>query len=533
MSEGTLFELPACEEGASSAPTGPKEARVLRPKREQLQWAAVDLESLVPLDHPARAIWGFWEKLDLSAFYEPIKAVVDRPGRPTTDPEVLLALWLLATVEGIGSARRLARLCEEHDAYRWVRGHVPINYHMLSDFRVAHQEALDDLLTQIIGSLMAAGAVTLERVAQDGMRVRASAGAASFRGKQGLEGCLEKARVQVERLVQEREHPDLGVTRRERGARERAAREREERVQQALGYLPQAKAKKERQRHTKAKAQRSKVTKARVSTTDPQARVMKMPDGGFRPAYNVELATDSAKGVIVGVAVTSEGTDAGQAAPMEEQVVRRTDQHPDSYLNGRRLCYPGGHHHSGATSCDRVRAGTPPAKQAGARALPTPLRGWTGSNHVEATDVHRGGQSRIQAKGLYGRMDQCSGTSSRSVPIQRTRACQSHQRYAACRRSPQPPALGGVVGVSRHSGEPQSPGGDIARKVAKALSQCRLPQRIPNSLKLANAFSSTTIALTTKGTSKHSQALRVIGCCQDVANAHHPHVLAEGPRYIT
>ena len=332
MSEGTLFELPACEEGASSAPTGPKEARVLRPKREQLQWAAVDLESLVPLDHPARAIWGFWEKLDLSAFYEPIKAVVDRPGRPTTDPEVLLALWLLATVEGIGSARRLARLCEEHDAYRWVRGHVPINYHMLSDFRVAHQEALDDLLTQIIGSLMAAGAVTLERVAQDGMRVRASAGAASFRGKQGLEGCLEKARVQVERLVQEREHPDLGVTRRERGARERAAREREERVQQALGYLPQAKAKKERQRHTKAKAQRSKVTKARVSTTDPQARVMKMPDGGFRPAYNVELATDSAKGVIVGVAVTSEGTDAGQAAPMEEQVVRRTDQHPDSYL---------------------------------------------------------------------------------------------------------------------------------------------------------------------------------------------------------
>ena len=153
-----------------------------------------------------------------------------------------------------------------------------------------------------------------------------------FVASRDWEGCLEKARVQVERLVQEREHPDLGVTRRERGARERAAREREERVQQALGYLPQAKAKKERQRHTKAKDQRSKVTKARASTTDPQARVMKMPDGGFRPAYNVELATDSAKGVIVGVAVTSEGTDAGQAAPMEEQVVRRTDQHPDSYL---------------------------------------------------------------------------------------------------------------------------------------------------------------------------------------------------------
>ena len=100
MSEGTLFELPACEERPTPAPTGREDARVLRPMRQQLQWAPVDLESLVPQDHPARAIWGFLEKLDLSAFYEPIKAVVDRPGRPTTDPQVLLALWLLATVEG-------------------------------------------------------------------------------------------------------------------------------------------------------------------------------------------------------------------------------------------------------------------------------------------------------------------------------------------------------------------------------------------------------------------------------------------------
>ena len=246
-------------------------------------------------------------------------------------PQVLLALWLLATVDGYRE-RPPAVASQEHDAYRWMRGHVPINYHMLSDFRVVHQEALDDLLTQTIGSLMAAGAVRLERVAQDGMRVRSSAGAASFRGEQGLETCLEEARAQVERLAKEREHPDPGVTRRERAARERAARERQERVHEALAYLPQAQAKKERQRRTKATAQRSKVTKARVSTTDPQASVMKMPDGGFRPAYNVELATDSANGVIVGVAVTSAGTDAGQASPMEEQVAMRTGQHPDSYL---------------------------------------------------------------------------------------------------------------------------------------------------------------------------------------------------------
>ena len=332
MSEETLFELPAIEENRAPAPTSPGEARVLRPVRNQLEWAVVDLESRLPQEHRARVIWSFLERLDLSAFYAPVKAVENRPGRPTTDPKALLALWLLATVDGIGSARRLARLCQEHDAYRWMRGNVPINYHMLSDFRVAHQEALDGLLTQIIGSLMAAGAVRLERVAQDGMRVRASAGAASFRGAQGLKKCMEEARAQVERLAQERERPDPGVTRRERAARERVAREREERVEEALSYLPRAQAKKERQLHTKATDQRPKVTKARVSTTDPQATVMKMPDGGFRPACNVELATDSANGIIVGVGVTSSGTDAGQAAPMEEQLVRRTGRHPESYL---------------------------------------------------------------------------------------------------------------------------------------------------------------------------------------------------------
>ena len=332
VSDATLFELPSPEKSRASAPRRAEETRVVRPMRNQLQWAAVDLDSLLPQDHRARAIWGFLEELDLSAFYGSIKAVVDGPGRPMTDPRVLLALWLLATVDGIGSARRLARLCEEHDAYRWLRGHVPINYHMLSDFRVAHQEALNELLTQIIASLMAADAVTLERVAQDGMRVRASAGAASFRGKKALEKCLKRARAQVQRLAQERGHPDPGVTQREQRAQERAARERQDRVRQALSYLPQAQAAKERQKKTRATAERAKVSAPRVSSTDPQARVMKMPDGGFRPAYNVELATDSAKGVIVGVAVTSEGTDAGQAVPMEEQVVERTGRHPKTYL---------------------------------------------------------------------------------------------------------------------------------------------------------------------------------------------------------
>ena len=332
MSEGTLFELPPVEEGVSAPPTRPEEARVLRPVRYQLQWLPRTLDEVLAEDHPARAIWGFLEKLDLSAFYGSIKATLDRPGRSTTDPQVLLAVWLLATVDGIGSARRLARLCQEHDAYRWLCGGVPINYHMLSDFRGAHPGALDELLTQIVASLTTAGAVTLERVAQDGMRVRASAGASSFRRQETLETHLEAARAQVERLAKEREHPDPGVNQRERAARERAARERVERVEQALDYLPQAQAAKERQQQTQAIAKRAKVSAPRVSSTDPEARVMKMPDGGFRPAYNVEVATDQAQGIIVGVTVIKEGTDAGQALPMEEQVVERTGRHPGAYL---------------------------------------------------------------------------------------------------------------------------------------------------------------------------------------------------------
>ena len=185
MSEGTLFELPAAEESKAPAATRPEEARVLRPVRAQLQWMPRDLETELAPDHAARAIWSFLDRLNLSAFYRDIKVVLDKPGRPTTDPKVLLAVWLLGTVEGVGSARRLDRLCQEHVAYRWLCGGVPINYHMLADFRVAHQAALDDLLTQIIAALMAGGAVKLEGVAQDGMKVRASAGASSSTGEIG------------------------------------------------------------------------------------------------------------------------------------------------------------------------------------------------------------------------------------------------------------------------------------------------------------------------------------------------------------
>ena len=325
-------DLPEGSERKLGEPTSPQEVRVVRPVRNQIQFLMQDLDATVPEDHQARVIWDFLDRLDLSAFYASIQAVQGGPGRPASDPQVLLALWVLATVEGLGSARKLGRLCREHDAFRWLCGGVPVDYHLLSDFRREHQKALDELLTQILATLMAENLVTLGEVAQDGLRVRASVGSGSFRRKGRLEEFLEAAQMQVERLAQEREHPDPGVSRRERAARERAARERQKRVEQALAQLPAVQAAKERQAKHAGKARQAKLREARVSTTDPEARVMKMPDGGFRPAYNVQLATDVDSQVIVGVAVTNRGTDQGEGLVMEEQVTQRAGRHPGAYL---------------------------------------------------------------------------------------------------------------------------------------------------------------------------------------------------------
>jgi transposase len=332
MAEETLFELPDPQAPKPEGLTSPQQARVLRPVRNQVEWVARDLDAALPEDHPARAIWAFLDRLDLSPFYASIKSVLGRAGHPTTDPQVLLALWLFATSDGVGSARQIARLCKEHDAYRWICGGVPINYHTLSDFRVAHQEALDGLLTEILASMMDAGLVTLHHVAQDGMRVRASAGASSFRREPTLQRCLAEAEQQVAALAAEREQPDPGRNARQEAARERAAQERQQRVETALRRMPKIQAAKERSKRTESKAKRGKVSEARVSTTDPEARVMKMPDGGFRPAYNLQLATDEESQVIVGVAVDTTGNDGGQAPPVLEQVVGRTGRLPEAYL---------------------------------------------------------------------------------------------------------------------------------------------------------------------------------------------------------
>jgi len=260
--------------------------------------------------------------MDLSPLYEAIRSVEGRAGRPPIDPAILMALWLYATIDGVGSARALGRLCEEHDAYRWLCGGVSVNYHTLADFRVAHGEFLDQQLAVSVATLESEGLVEMKRVAQDGVRIRASAGAASFRRKPTLEECLLDAEEQLEILRRELDEDPSATSKREKAARIRAAEERERRVKEALEQLPEVEAKKKE----KDKA------KARVSTTDPDARMMKMAAGGFRPAYNGQFATDTESQVIVGVDVSNEGSDQGQMEPMVDQIVANHDQIPDEYL---------------------------------------------------------------------------------------------------------------------------------------------------------------------------------------------------------
>ena len=299
-------------------------ARVLMPNRLQMELRASDLESLLPEGHRARIVWGYVEWQDLSAMYEPIKAVEGGAGRTAIAPEILYALWLYATLEGVGSARGLERLTQAHDAYRWICGGVQVNYHTLSDFRADQGEALDGLLTDGVASLMAAGAVKLKRVAQDGLRVRAAAGAGSFRRQGRLESCLEQAREQVAALKRQIEADPAALSRRGQAARERAVREREERIKKALERLPELARIKQKQGKDGGQA--------RASTTDAEATVMKMGDGGFRPAYNAQYATEVESQVIVGAEVVAAGSDLGQLVPMVEQVSERCGSAPDEWL---------------------------------------------------------------------------------------------------------------------------------------------------------------------------------------------------------
>lgn len=321
MFPGADFDMPAPATSADAA----SPPRLNRPERLQSEMRCESLEQRLDADHTARLVWQLVLGLDLSSLYRKIDAVEGVAGRNATDPRVLFALWLYAATDGVSSARELERLCFEHRAYEWLRGNVPVNYHMLADFRVQHGDLLKELQVESLAGLIAEGLVTLETAAQDGMRVRASAGSSSFRRRPSLQDAQQQAREHLDKLERESAADAAGQTLRQKKARERAARERLQRVNKAIEAATQMAAQRE-------KRKKGDGVKTRASTSDPDARNMKMGDSGFRPAYNVQMATDADSGIILNMDVINEGSDAGQMKPMMDEIRENLGQAPKTLL---------------------------------------------------------------------------------------------------------------------------------------------------------------------------------------------------------
>ena len=247
--------------------------------RKQYFMETANLEDMVSKDNPVRAIWAFVEQLDLTSYYNRIKSRVDEAGSPAYNPKLLLAMWIYAYSQGISSAREVERLSRDLKSWRWLCGDEVINYHTLSDFRTGYKEELDELFTNSLGILSAEGLIALERVTQDGTKIRANAGIDTFRGEEKLKAHLKIAKEQVDLLSDPESEP---TTKRRQKARERAALERCQKLEQAVKEYEKLK-------------QNKKKKKIRVSAVDPESRVMKQANGGYNPSYNAQLAVDTAK----------------------------------------------------------------------------------------------------------------------------------------------------------------------------------------------------------------------------------------------
>lgn len=304
------------ESESATQPLGSLRFKSIR--RDIVEFRVFDLDGLIEADHAARAIWEFLEQVDLSAFEAGCKAHEGRAGQSPIQPRLLVALWLMACVDGVGSARELARRCEHHPAYRWLCGDAPINHHTLSDFRVDHAEAVERLFAEVLAVLTYEGLVRLRRVAHDGTKIGAAASPASYHREKTIESCLAEAQAQVEALGDPREDQN-----RVQAAQRRAVAEQKQRLEQARARLRELQAK-----QTKA-GRREQI---RVSVSEPDARIMKQPGGGFSPAYNAQLTTDEAHGIVVNVAVSSNGSDYPQLVPALEQVKENFGKLPGQVL---------------------------------------------------------------------------------------------------------------------------------------------------------------------------------------------------------
>jgi transposase len=278
--------------------------------RQQLVMRTLDVERLVAADHPVRAIWEMMGQVDLSGFEQNIRAVEGRAGQATLEPRLLASLWVYAYSEGISSAREVSRMTEHDAGCQWLTGMMTVNHHTLSDFRVDFKEALDDLFVQVLGLLSGEGLIELKQVMQDGTKIKANAGKDTFRREERLREHLRLAEKQIQDMGDPRSD---GVSRRVARAQERALREKKAKLELALEELKKV-------RQTKSKEEQSE---ARVSRSDPEARIMKNADSGFVPAYNVQISTDAANGIVVDVQAVQAAADWDQLIPAVERIEQR------------------------------------------------------------------------------------------------------------------------------------------------------------------------------------------------------------------
>jgi transposase len=324
MSESSLPLFDASEIGSGSAtPSEAGEPRILEPQRVQGEMRFEIPDDMLPAEHEARVLWNVLGLLNLSAFAKNCGAVEGKAGRSLLSPRMLLTLWLYAICRGVGSAREIARLTQTDVAYRWIVGDLQVGHHKLSEFRIRHGEALDTLMTDVLASLMEKGLLSLELVSQDGTRTRAAASAPSFRTYGSLLECRRQAALHLKAVLASA--GDAEHTKAQHARRAAAARDFQERVEAAIATV------------TELQGQRKPSdSPARASTTDAEARAMKMGDGGFRPAYNIQYAVaGSALGgprTVVGVQVTNSGSDLGSLTPMAAQIEERTGQLPKVVL---------------------------------------------------------------------------------------------------------------------------------------------------------------------------------------------------------
>ena len=313
---GEMLEEEGVDEGVEEMKPPNRAKRMKRIDRNQMCWGAIDVEKLIGAEHPARGIWAMVMQLDLKELEEKIRSVEGRAGQSSFDPRMLMALWIYSYSEGIGSARELSRMCGYEPGCQWLTGMAEVNYHTLADFRAQHKKELDRIFTQVLGLLSAEGLIEMKRITHDGTKIKAHAASKSFHRRKRLRDHLQMARKHVEAMSKP-ETADL--TARMIEAQKRANRDKQQRLEEALKELEQL----QRERGD---------PDVRVSETDPEARVMKQADGGFAPSYNVQISTDAAHGIIVGVEVTQAGNDCDQLEDAIQRVQDNTGQKPEQVL---------------------------------------------------------------------------------------------------------------------------------------------------------------------------------------------------------